>query len=71
MDSISGELYIAKAIDYESNQSFLLSFHVTDEVGNAASVDLTVNVNNLNDITPTCPRQLWVTTVEENQTSGL
>ena len=49
----SGAVTTTASLDYEDKQSYTLSVYATNTVGNSATVNLVVNVNNLIDITPT------------------
>lgn len=49
----SGALSTATSFDYESNTQYILQVTATNSVGTSASVDITINITDVEDIAPT------------------
>lgn len=68
IDSVSGEVKVVADLDYETTTSYVLTIHVIDKLAafRTGTGTLTVNINDVNDITPVCSPVLQTFIVPEN-----
>ncbi|XP_048249012.1 protocadherin Fat 4-like [Haliotis rufescens] len=68
INTTTGVLTTKQALDYESmgNGSLQLTFNVTDAASHMASATLTFILTDINDNTPTCPRQMYTVNITED-----
>ncbi|XP_046583144.1 protocadherin Fat 4-like [Haliotis rubra] len=67
-----GHLVIASRINREilSNSDLVVTLVVDDSVGNSASADLTISVEDINDNIPTCGQSVFIIQIEEAGTES-
>lgn len=68
IDSTTGVISTAKALDYETTTSYALVIKATDNGTpiNTSSMTLTITITNVNDNAPKCPSSFLYATVPEN-----
>lgn len=69
LDSSTGVITLARALDYESTSSYFLSILVLDGNGGSAATNLNVTVNDLNE-TPTFLTTPYSVSIAENLQTG-
>ncbi|PAA63339.1 hypothetical protein BOX15_Mlig002557g1 [Macrostomum lignano] len=66
IDSATGKVYIASALDYETASQHVLVLVATDKNGNTGSMTLTVPVGNVNEFSPVCSPMSTIVNIDEN-----
>ena len=69
LDSSTGVVTLARALDYESTSSYFLSIIVLDDNGGSATTNLNVSVNDLNE-TPSFLTTPYIVSIAENLQTG-
>ncbi|XP_019645842.1 PREDICTED: protocadherin Fat 4-like [Branchiostoma belcheri] len=69
LDSSSGLVTLVSALDYETDTNYKLIVTATDGGGLDDTSTVTVNVNNVNDNTPSCTPSLLTTDLAEDTTT--
>lgn len=68
IDSNSGDIKLVGALDYETSTSYTLIIHAVDQMVtyNTGTGTVTINVNDVNDVTPSCSPAVLTFEVQEN-----
>lgn len=70
INSSTGRVTVSGALDHETISQYVLSLSVTDGVNPPTTQNLTLNVFDVNDNSPTFPTNNYYKTLHENATSG-
>ncbi|KAJ8317251.1 hypothetical protein KUTeg_005155 [Tegillarca granosa] len=72
IDAVSGIIYTAKTIDYESHTSYPLTVQATDAASSplSSSAVVTVTITNVNDNPPICTPNYGIVSLVETSTAG-
>ncbi|MDB3926365.1 cadherin repeat domain-containing protein, partial [Porticoccaceae bacterium] len=70
IDSASGEVSLSSELSYESGEQYSFTLVATDAAGNPSEQEVTVSVNNLDEVAPTITSGNSAGTLNENSGEG-
>ncbi|XP_077987063.1 protocadherin Fat 4-like isoform X2 [Glandiceps talaboti] len=66
VDKMTGDVYLAKVLDHESQTTYTIEVEAEDGGGLTGTASITVDINDINDNSPSCSQSEYVRNVNEN-----